>query len=160
MRVEYIQPFISSLQNAFQMMAGCKPRRGDLRLSGPNCPTHEVSGIIGLSGHAAGMVVLSLSESLALRVTSVMLMSDATEVNSDVVDAVGELANMVAGAAKAELAEYELCVSLPNVVTGLGHQIRFPSNVTPICIPFETEFGPLTLEVGLAAVPLEEPAAT
>lgn len=149
MRVEYIQPFISSLQNAFQMMVGCTPQRCGLRLCDGQCPTHEISGVIGLSGRAAGMAILSFSPELALRATSVMLMCEATEVDSDVVDAVGELANMVAGAAKAELEEYELSVSLPNVVIGRGHQIRFPSNVTPICIPFETEFGPLTLEVGL-----------
>jgi chemotaxis protein CheX len=118
---------------------------------------HEISGIIGLSGKAVGMVVLSLSEPLALKAASTMLMTETKEINDDVVDAVGELANMVAGAAKAELEEYELSVSLPSVVTGKNHEIRFPSNVTPICIPYETPWGPLMLEVGLVAAP--EPVA-
>ena len=82
-----------------------------------------------------------------------MLQFEATEIDDEVVDAVGELANMVAGAAKAELEEYKLSVSLPNVITGRGHEIRFPSNVTPICVPFETPWGPLALEVGFDTSP-------
>jgi chemotaxis protein CheX len=82
-----------------------------------------------------------------------MLMMEATEINNDVLDAVGELTNMVAGAAKAELEEFQLQVSLPNVVTGDAHEIHFPSNVTPLSISFETDWGPLALEVGLAPVP-------
>jgi len=51
------------------------------------------------------------------------------------------------------LEELELAASLPNVVTGRDHEIHFPSNVTPICISFETDWGMLSLEVGMAPVP-------
>ena len=67
----------------------------------------------------------------------------------DVLDAVGELANMIAGQAKAELEEFDLSVSLPNVVTGKDHVVRFPSKSAPICVPYDTDLGPLLLEVGL-----------
>ena len=153
MKVEYINPFLTSLANAFLTMLGCEVKRGNLRLRDGSSPLHEISGIIGLSGKAVGMVVLSLSEAVALKAASTMLMTETTEINDDVIDAVGELANMVAGAAKAELEEYDLSVSLPSVVTGKNHEVRFPSNVTPICIPYETPWGPLTLEVGLVAAP-------
>src|SRR5690606_30092256 len=109
------------------------------------------------TGKAVGVVAINLSEPLAIKAASAMLMTDLRDVNTDVIDAIGELANMVAGAAKAELEEYELSVSLPSVVTGESHEIRFPSNVTPICVPFDTDWGPLRLEVGLASV--AEPAA-
>ena len=92
-----------------------------------------------------------------MKAASVMLLTEATELNDDVLDAVGELTNMVAGRAKAELEEYELSVSLPNVITGMGHEVHFPSNVTPLSIAFDTDWGPLTLEVGLA--PVVEPAS-
>ncbi|HTN76535.1 MAG TPA: chemotaxis protein CheX, partial [Pirellulaceae bacterium] len=99
--------------------------------------------------------VVSLSKEVALKAASAMLMMEATEIDNDVIDAVGEIANMVAGSAKAELAEFELSISLPSVITGRGHEVRFPSNVTPICVPFDTEWGQLYLEVGLteACVP-------
>ncbi len=157
MRVEYINPFIVSLKNVLHTMLACEARRGAIALKPDNRATHAVSGVIGLSGKAVGTVVLSLSEAVALKAAATMLMAEATEINDDVLDAVGELTNMVAGRAKAELEEFELMVSLPSVITGLGHEIHFPSNVTPLSIAFDTDWGPLTLEVGLA--PVAEPVA-
>ncbi len=150
MRAEYINPFISSLTNAFRTMLGCEVRRGKVSVRKDRVPLHEVSGVIGLSGKAVGMVVLSLSESVALKAASTLLMYEAREVDDDVADAVGELTNMVAGGAKAQLAEFQLSVSLPNVITGRGHEIRFPSRVTPICVPFDSDWGSLAVEVGFA----------
>jgi chemotaxis protein CheX len=155
MRVEYINPFISSLANAFLTMLGCQVRRGAVSLKDGNSPKYEISGVVGFSGRAIGTVVLSLSEAVALKATSTMLLCETTSVNADVVDAVGELTNMVAGGAKAKLEDYRLAVSLPSVITGRNHEVRFPSNVIPICVPFETAWGPLALEVGFAPVPAE-----
>ncbi len=152
MRVEYINPFIRSLNNTFRTMLSCELTRGTLSLVADRAPIHEVSGTIGLSGRAVGTVVLSLSRGVALRAASHMLLCEATEINDDVTDAVGELANMVAGAAKAELEDLQLSISLPNVITGRDYEIRFPSNVTPICIPFDTGWGPLSLQVGISVV--------
>lgn len=158
MQVEYINPFVTSLVTTFQTMLACEIRRGELQLKEDGTPLHEVSGFIGLSGKAVGTVVVSLSKSVALKTASVMLMVEATEIDDDVIDAVGEITNMVAGSAKAQLEEYELSISLPSVITGDHHEVRFPSSVTPICIPFESDWGPLTVEVGL--VPVPESAAT
>lgn len=153
MRVEYINPFVTSLKNTFRTMLSCEARRGEIELKTDCRARHYVSGVIGLSGKAVGTVVVSFSKAVALKAASTMLLMEATEINDDVLDAVGELTNMVAGAAKAELQEFHLQVSLPNVITGENHEIHFPSNVTPLCIGFETAWGPLTLEVGLAPVP-------
>ncbi len=158
MRVEYINPFIASLKNTFRTMLGCEAQRGQLAVKNSNHAHHPISGVIGLSGKAVGTVVVSFSREVALRAASTMLMTEATEVNEDVLDAVGELTNMVAGGAKAQLEEFQLMVSLPNVITGQDHEVHFPSNVTPLCIHFQTPWGPLTLEVGFA--PLEVPAST
>lgn len=157
MRVEFINPFIVSLKNAFQTMLGCEARRGDVRLKQDKHAEHPISGIIGLSGLAVGTVVVSFSKQVALKAASTMLMSEATEVNDDVLDAVGELTNMVAGAAKAQLEQFQLMVSLPNVITGEAHEVHFPSDVIPFAISFDTDWGPVTLEVGLAPVPETAP---
>lgn len=156
MRAEYINPFLSSLSTTFRTMLSIEVSRGEMWLKQDSAPLHEVSGVIGLSGKAVGSVVLSLSGELAKKAASHMLMTEIDEVNDDVTDAVGELANMVAGAAKAQLEELEMSVSLPNVITGTNYHVRFPSDVKPICIAFSTDWGPLVLEVGLtpAAVPV------
>ncbi len=152
MQVEYINPFIKSLANVFETMLDCKPSLGEISLNHERVPKHSVSGVIGLSGKAKGTVVLSLSEEVALKAASTLLMIEATELDEEVIDAVGELTNMLAGGAKAELEQYELSVSLPNVVLGQDHDICFPPGVTPIHIPFETAWGSLSVEVALAEV--------
>jgi chemotaxis protein CheX len=157
MRVEYINPFITSLRRTFETMLGCEARRGALSVKGDCHASHLISGVIGLTGKAVGTVVLSLSEQVALKAASVLLMAEMAAVNEEVLDAVGELTNMIAGAAKAQLEELEMRVSLPNVITGRDHLIHFPSNVTPIVIAFDTDWGPLSVEVGLA--PVVEPVA-
>jgi len=163
MRVEYINPFIASLSNAFRTMLDCEVKRVAVFLKDRNSPKydppHEISGVIGLSGTAVGTVVLSLSRNVALQAASVMLANQVDEINADVIDAVGELTNVVAGAAKAQLEQHKLMVSLPSVIVGKDHEVRFPSDVTPICVQFQTPWGPLALEVGLAPVRSELPAA-
>jgi chemotaxis protein CheX len=158
MKAEYINPFVRSVVNAFSTMIGCEVKRGQLSLGSPGNRLHEVSGVIGLSGTAAGTVVLSLSREVALKVAAALLLVEPEEINSEVIDAVGELTNIVAGAAKGELDQFQLSISLPTVVMGRDHQMRFPSNVTPICVPFETPWGPLSLEVGLTPRPAAVPA--
>ena len=61
----------------------------------------------------------------------------------------GEMANMIAGQAKAQLEHLAMNLSLPTVVTGKGHCIEFPRNAMRICIPFTCPWGPLDLEVAL-----------
>lgn len=141
MRAEYINPFILSTIDVFDTMAGCSLSRGNPFLKEGTQPEHEITGIIGYTGHAEGCVVISLSLQLALKAASVMLDREANVVDQDVVDTVGELANMIAGQAKKHLESLELRVSLPTVMTGKSHSIGYPRGVVPICIPFTSTWG-------------------
>lgn len=152
MRAEFINPFIISLVNTFETMLSCEVTRGKPHLKDYNHGLYEINGVIGLSGKAIGTVVVSLSRSVALQAASQLLMTPCDEMNADVVDAVGEITNMVAGGAKAQLAEYNMSISLPNVFVGAQTELHFPSDVHPITIPFETQWGPLRVDVGLAPV--------
>ena len=155
MKAEYINPFIVAMLKVFDTMVGCGLERGAPTLK-RNCqPPHEVSAVIGLSGKAKGTVVLSVDREVALQVTSILLGERPDEVSADVADAMGEMANMIAGHAKAQLEQYAMSISLPTVITGKGHCVEFPTRVQPICIPFTCPWGRMTLEVAL----IEEPAA-
>ncbi len=154
MKVEYINPFLASTIAVFDTMLGCELTRREPFVKQGCHPEHEVSGIIGLSGKARGTVVLSLSKEAALRATEALLRDPPTEINADVIDAVGELTNIIAGGAKARLKHLAMSVSLPTIITGKSHSVEFPKKVTPICIPFDCEWGYVAVEVGL----IEEPA--
>ncbi len=157
MQVEHINPFVASLKHVFRTMLSCEARRGALAVKQNSRAAHDVSGVIGLSGKAVGTVVVSFSTQVALKAASTLLLTKVNEIDDEVLDAIGELTNMVAGAAKAELEEYQLMVSLPNVITEPAHEIHFPSEVTPIGIAFDTDWGPVSLEIGLT--PIREPVS-
>jgi len=152
MKAEYINPFLSSTISAFSMMLGCDLERGVPYIRTTK-PEHDVSGVIGLSGETTkGIVVLGLNEATALGVTEILLEERPPTINADVTDAVGELTNIIAGGAKAQLGKLNLSIGLPTVVAGKGHHVDFPRHVTPICIPFESQWGMITVEVGLANI--------
>ncbi len=146
--IDYINPVIAGLEDAFQTMLDCKIERTGLGLMDNNLALHPVSGIIGISGKGVGTIVLSMSESVALKAASTMLMTELKEVDDDVLDAVGELTNMVCGGAKAKLAQFSLSMSLPNVLCGKECRLHFPQKSHPISIPFKSPWGSLALQIG------------
>jgi chemotaxis protein CheX len=149
------QAFEDAIEQTFQTMLGCKLQSLEMHSVDSGPVFHDVTGIIGLSGRAEGSCVLSLTREVALKIASTMLMMEANEIDADVIDAVGEITNMIAGVAKAKLEQYEMRIGLPNVVCGSGHSVNFPSSVVPICLPMGSEWGLLSLTVGLVVV--EEP---
>jgi chemotaxis protein CheX len=149
MNVAYINPFIAATTEVFATIVGCTPVRETLRVKRQAQPEYEVSGVIGLSGKAMGTIVLSLSRPVAMGVASAMLQETLSTIGPEVVDAVGELTNMIAGRAKTSLEELALSISLPSVILGRNHLIEFPSNVPALCVPFGSPLGPLCIEVGL-----------
>ena len=150
MKVELVNPFLNATTEVFRTMLSCELARGVLSIKQHHSPEHEVSGLIGLSGKCQGMVVVGLGRDTALKATEILLNERPKFLNSQVIDAVGEIANMIAGAAKVQLSKYELSIGLPSVICGRNHTINFPSDSTPILLPFESKIGPVCVEVGLA----------
>lgn len=152
MRADDLNCFVRGLTHAFRTMLECKVRRGRIFLRGQDTVPCCISGVIGLSGKARGTVALGLSREVALRAASRMLNAYVTEIDDTVSDVVRELASIIAGQAKADLPQYDLSLTLPNVISGQGHVVFFPSKMTPVCVPFHSDWGPLLLEIGLVPV--------
>lgn len=153
MRDEFVNSFISATQDVFSMMLSCELSRGPLGSTRSHSPEYEVSGFIGLSGKCQGMFVVSLGRHTAMLVAEAMLGQRPDDLDAEVVDAVGELTNMIAGAAKTKLEELSMCIGLPTVVCGSQHAINFPSKMVPIYLPFDSQFGPISIEFGIVESP-------
>jgi chemotaxis protein CheX len=147
---EFVNPIISSTISVFEMMLECTPRRTGLSLKSDPIPQHELSAVIGISGKAAGTLVLSLPKSAGIGILDRLVGISTDEINDEVCDAVCELANMIAGSARSQLEHLEASISIPNIITGVGHIVHYPSNVSPICIAFESEIGTFTIEAGFS----------
>jgi chemotaxis protein CheX len=136
----YIQPFIDVCQNVFKEFIGAELKVGRPYFADRDA-VHEwdVSSVIGLTGEARGAVVVSMNKELVLRLTETLTGSKHTSIDDDAVDAIGELVNIIAGNVKKNLEEaFRLVISLPTIVQGKGHQLKWPnSQARIICIPFD-----------------------
>ena len=150
MKAEYVNPFVEASVNVFTTMLNCAVQRTGLEICDTFTPDYEVTGVIGLSGRASGDVVVSFEKCLALAATEALLGEPVQDLGEDVVDAIGEITNMIAGNAKAGLEHLNMTLALPTVVVGKNHSIRFPSKVKPLMISFESPRGNFNIKVGLA----------
>ena len=149
MDVAYVNPFISSTIETFKTMMkiDVMPGKPSLKVSAE--PTHDVSGIIGLSGNAQGSISLSFPKIVALKSVSAMIGMEIKIVGPDVTDGIGEIVNIIAGHAKQNLTGYNLTISLPNVIVGKNHSIVTPSGTPCIVVPFTSSIGIFAMEVSL-----------
>lgn len=150
MKVDYINAFINSTVNALSTMALMEPVRGKPYLKTDNL-TCDISATIGVTGQATGSVTINFSEHLAIKMIENMLGITIGGMNEDVMDAVGEMVNMIAGGAKAELLQQNLSfkIALPVVCVGKTHTTKHPKDVQCIVIPFTLEGSEFTVEVAL-----------
>jgi chemotaxis protein CheX len=100
-----------------------------------NC---EVVAFIGIAGPWAGAGSLSCSAALACRVCANMLMTEASAVNEEVLDAVAELTNMVIGNVKTQLESQlgPLGLSIPTVVYGRNFKTKTAGTADWIVLRF------------------------
>ncbi len=157
MKAKYINPFIVAVNEVFAKSLDCSVTRSQVFASQNFTPLFDITGIIGMSGTAVGCVAISLSREVAIQATAWMTQqTPASEIDEDVADAVGEIANMIAGSSRAELGQDQLKITLPTVKIGKSYSIDFPTKSFPICIGFASKWGPLAIQVGLKALEEEE----
>lgn len=154
MDVRYINPFIDAVTNVFTTMLDLQPQRLPLKLSSKAeepASGESLSSIIGISGQIHGVVALRFPPETVMQFAARLLGSECTTVNEEVIDAAAELANMVAGNAKAQFDfEPPLDLGLPTVVQGAGYRLKYPSGSTWLQVPFKSDAGNFLMEVSYA----------
>jgi len=144
----YINPFIEAVDSVFTTMLNVKPQRNGLKVSDGNAQGPSITSLVGLSGQVSGVVALRFPPETALQLAGRMLGTEMTGVNDEVIDAVAELVNMVAGSAKAKFhLEPPLQLGLPTVVDGTGYRLKYPSKSVWLEVPFTSNAGRFTMEV-------------
>ena len=155
MKVDYINPFLEAAKTVIETMAFTPVTAGKPALKQDNLTWGVVSGVIGLaSAKLKGNMVLSFDEGSILGIVSKMLGEEFKSVNQDVVDAVGELTNMISGGAKKALSEkgFAFDMALPVMIVGKDVAIVPLSKGPVVAVPFETEKGKFVIEANLMEV--------
>lgn len=111
----------------------------------------SISGIIGLAGKRKGVLAIHLPKEVAMAITGSFLGMDVDEINEDVEDAVGELANMLGGNVKTILSERgrDIELSMPSTISGKHYDFQSTKDAERIAIPFICEAGKFSVELQL-----------
>lgn len=145
MKEEELNIFIKGAMNYFKQFDGAEP------VVGVPYPQHDdfvfldYSGVIGISGLRKGCIYATATSAMLDDLIRSMGLGEADE--SLRLDAIGELANNIAGNAEQFFGQ-EFRISVPMVVTGQGHNIHLPLKIPVFTIPFEWKSHKSYLVVG------------
>jgi len=139
LKEQFTNAVVASVQEAVEMMLSSKPE-----LTDTNPDLSNLGGVIcsiGFTGTLEGSIAISLSEEGSCKVVSKMLEMEINEINSDVTDGVGEIANMIAGGAKTRMTEtqHNFEISLPTVIQGQDLKLTHTEDTTVISLGFKSE---------------------
>jgi len=150
MKVEYINPFLISVNTAFDTLIDILPVQEALFVKQRAVAGGDVTGIIGFAEkNLTGSVAISFPLDTALLIHNLMLGETVNRLTPGVQDTVGEIANIIAGGAKTEFADMGLSfhISIPTVVAGKNHSINHNVSLPTVVIPFKLNDSPFTLEI-------------
>ncbi len=106
-----------------------------------NVPPLEdsITGMVGLAGRYRGVLAVHIPRELALDITSSFLGMEVDDLNEDVEDAIGEIANMLGGNVKTLLSDQgkEIQLSVPSTISGSSYVFQTMEDADQIVLPFE-----------------------
>jgi chemotaxis protein CheX len=149
--------FIGSIREVLRTMAGVTVTIGTPALKTVPLTSYDVSGIIGFSGEFVGSMVLSFQQVTAVAIVGKFAGMPIAPESPDFADAVGELANMIAGSAKTSFGA-GTNISVPSIIMGPGHTVARLHDVPCLVIPCDTAEGKFAVEVNIKPLNPTQPA--
>lgn len=150
MRYEYVEPFVNTTMRVLDKVIQCDITKGAVSLVKNDTITEDVAIIVRLQGNADGSIILSMPVATALGVCSAMFGETYKILSPAGMDAIAELANMIAGNTTSVLNDmgFDFTLSPPLVVTR-NHMMGRAFGVEAFHIPLFTEYGEMTINVAM-----------
>ena len=154
MESKMVTPFLNATVNVLSTMTSTNPQAGAPTVTAHTTAFGVVTGLIGLAGEeVTGNLLISFDQESILAIVNRMLMDKFDTLNHEVLDAVGEITNMICGGAKRELSENGISCDMasPMVITGQNLTVQQMSNSEVLSIPFSTPEGKFVVETNLGS---------
>lgn len=134
-------------REVFEIMLGCKLDVPPEEMSVP----YQFTAMVGLAGELCGLLTLRCGSQSAALMASKMLGLEVKEEDQQMWDAIGEIANMIAGNFKNKLAGMAdgCMLSVPTVITGSDYSCRSMADTAPLEVSFLFEGAPLSVALEL-----------
>ena len=112
---------------------------------------NSITGMVGLAGVCKGVLAVHFPKQVALDVTGSFIGMEVDEINADVQDAIGEIANMLGGNLKTILSERgkDIMLSMPSTFSGDRYSFTYQVEVDRVILPFQTPSGMFYVEIEL-----------
>ena len=109
----------------------------------------NITSILGLGGDVRGTLYVHFPEKTATAITPSFLGMEVDSIDEDVKDAVGEIANMMAGGIKIFLSSHDIQTELaiPSTVIGNSYRTSRAANIERVLVPFSCSAGPFWVEL-------------
>ena len=136
--MKYAQDIADATQEIFSSMVMLDVTPGEPFTRSDGKLSNSISGLIGLAGTTKGILAIHLPNEAALAITTAFLGMDVEEIDEDVCDAIGELANMLAGSIKAILdpSGSDIQISMPSAVHGEEYAVDCLADAEAVAVPF------------------------
>jgi CheY-specific phosphatase CheX len=138
-KVDHINPFLKATIGAFDAMLKTEAIPGKLFRGKWNELNYNLTANITLSEGVEGNIIFGFPKVTALKAVSVMAEEKIVIMDTVVMDAIGELANIIAAKAKNNLSENRVKLSVPKVL--LNTALIENKKVIPLVVPFDSNLG-------------------
>lgn len=135
-------------REVFEIMLGSQlsPAPAEMNVEGA-----ALTGMVGLAGAACGVLSVRCSKVTANKIAAKMLGQDGADSDETIVDALGEVCNMVAGSFKAKVPGLvDSCMlSVPSVISGTSYELHSLANGVKceVNVVFEQNLIEISLDV-------------
>ena len=152
MKVEYVNPFVTSCHKILEMVLQETPTRDQLTALPTTFTSEQLNVTLGVTGAVTGTVIYGMSLVTADRIASTMIGQPIKTFDQLAASAIAELCNMISGNALTLLSEagFVCDIAPPTLIRGSNLKISTFS-VPAIIVPFTVTQGSFKVTVGLKA---------
>ena len=135
-----------SIKEVFKTMVGIPLSLGAMTAKSSEELVDCVSAVVGMAGSLSVLVDVCCSRKAALQIASALYNEEIQEMNEEVLDAIGELVNMLTGVVKGKISKpgTQLALTVPFIISGDRYTIKRPLNATvaqlPLLLPDKSKF--------------------
>lgn len=138
-----LNSIIKSTVKVFHQFGCTKIQMGKANPLIANSPLQgDVSSLVDIiSDSFRGQLSLSFDNKSFIEIASLMLKEEQSGPHSDNQDAVGEITSIIFGNAKAEITDFNIHMTIPQITSGKMQTLQCPAGSAGISLPFSTEKG-------------------
>lgn len=140
---------IESTTEIFETMVFVELQPGKRHIGSDIDMDADIASCIGFGGDIRGLIGVHCPLDVATGITGAMLGMEFDEITDDVKDAIGEIANMIAGGVKTGLAgsNKDIQLAVPSTACGKSLRIGGPARGSSLVVPFTVDAGTFYVEM-------------